>query len=267
MSHIHTLLERLWENYCTINPQATAIHQLLEARGETVHNDHIAFRTFQHPKIGIDQIAVPFVEAGYMAAGDYHFEEKKLNARHFEHDDPNLPKVFISELLTNQFSSDLQTSVATLIDQIPDDFAQPICAAGRPWSVSIDAYRELQTESEYAAWMSAHGFCANHFTVSVNHLKSIDSVGSLNQILRDAGFKLNEQGGAAKGSPDVFLEQSSTVASKVVVDFSDGQCEVPGCYYEFAKRYPMPDGNLFGGFVTKSADKIFESTDTRLQND
>ncbi len=29
---------------------------------------------------------------------------------------------------------------------------------------------------------------------------------------------------------------------------------------EFAHRYPLPNGNLFQGFVAKSADKIFEST-------
>jgi len=38
--------------------------------------------------------------------------------------------------------------------------------------------------------------------------------------------------------------------------------DVPTCYYEFAKRYPGPDGKLFPGFVAASADKIFESTYT-----
>jgi hypothetical protein len=46
----------------------------------------------------------------------------------------------------------------------------------------------------------------------------------------------------------------------VKVDFSDGAQYIPGCYYEFARRFPMPDGRLFRGFVTGSADKIFEST-------
>ena len=34
-------------------------------------------------------------------------------------------------------------------------------------------------------------------------------------------------------------------------------------YYELAKRYPLPSGELFQGFVPASADKIFESTDAK----
>jgi hypothetical protein len=41
----------------------------------------------------------------------------------------------------------------------------------------------------------------------------------------------------------------------------EGLKEIPGCYYEFAKRYPDADGKLYSGFIAKSADKIFESTD------
>jgi hypothetical protein len=48
------------------------------------------------------------------------------------------------------------------------------------------------------------------------------------------------------------------------VEFADGQMHaVPTCYYEFAKRYPDASGKLFQGFVATSADKIFESTDTK----
>jgi len=45
--------------------------------------------------------------------------------------------------------------------------------------------------------------------------------------------------------------------------FADGdRHEIPTCYYEFARRYRDREGALFQGFVTASADKIFESTDT-----
>jgi len=37
--------------------------------------------------------------------------------------------------------------------------------------------------------------------------------------------------------------------------------EIPSCYYEFARRYEDKNGELYGGFIAKSADKIFESTD------
>jgi hypothetical protein len=42
--------------------------------------------------------------------------------------------------------------------------------------------------------------------------------------------------------------------------FTEGEFDIPGCYYEFARRYPDADGKLYSGFIAKSADKIFEST-------
>jgi hypothetical protein len=44
-------------------------------------------------------------------------------------------------------------------------------------------------------------------------------------------------------------------------NFVEGTFEIPSCYYEFALRYPDTDGKLYSGFIAKSADKIFESTD------
>ena len=263
---METLLQGLWDQYAAINPQAARIHALLSERGETVVNDHIAFRTFADARVSIEELAVPFLDAGYQFRGEYDFEAKKLYARHFEHDDPSLPRVFISQLLTDQFSESLQRTVAGLIEQLEVPTAQPMCSSGCNWKCDFATYQELQAESEYAAWMAAHGFCANHFTVSVNHLSTIESLEELNELLLAEGFALNDQGGAIKGSPDVYLEQSSTIASRVKVSFDDGEHEIPGCYYEFARRYPLPDGTLFGGFVAKSADKIFESTDERIQS-
>ena len=78
----------------------------------------------------------------------------------------------------------------------------------------------------------------------------------------EQGFKMNKSGGLVKGSPSQFLEQSSTMAYQKEVKFEEGPYEVPSCYYEFAKRYPLlPDSKkLYQGFVAQSADKIFEST-------
>jgi hypothetical protein len=262
---LEQLLTRLWQDFTRINPQAEAIHRLLEERGERVVNDHIAFRTFSDPRVDISVIARPFVAGGYESREQYHFEEKRLYAEHFEHPEPGTPKVFISQLKLEEFDAPLQERLKRLIDQIPrtvrDD--PELCAAGRSWSVTYAEYEALLKQSEYAGWMAAFGFRANHFTVLVNELKSIPDLKELNERLKQAGFELNAQGGEIKGSPEEFLEQSSTLASKVDVEFSDGTHRIPGCYYEFAQRYPLPDGRLFSGFVAKSADKIFQSTDRR----
>ena len=79
-------------------------------------------------------------------------------------------------------------------------------------------------------------------------------------MLKAHGYKVNASGGEVKGSPEDLLEQSSTMADRVPVAFADQTVTIPSCFYEFALRYPKPDGQLYSGFVAASADKIFEST-------
>ncbi len=264
---IEGLFSKLWKQYTRMNPQAEKIHHLLEARGEKVLNDHVAFRTYNFPKIGIQAFSQIFKKNGYKEAGEYHFEEKKLYAIHLEHENKELPKVFLSELQTEKFSPEIQKILKSLADKVPTSLIESpeFCISGRPWDVSHKTYEELLKTSEYAAWMSAFGFCANHFTVNVNALKTFPTLENLNEFLKANGFALNASGGEIKGSQDVFLEQSSTLAGKMEVSFEDGKHIIPSCYYEFAKRYPMKNGQLYQGFVEKSADKIFESTDRKHQ--
>ena len=56
-----------------LNPQAGAIHSLLESRGERVVNDHIALRTYDDPRIGLETLSAPFMQCGYPPVGDYSF--------------------------------------------------------------------------------------------------------------------------------------------------------------------------------------------------
>lgn len=58
--------------------------------------------------------------------------------------------------------------------------------------------------------------------MSVNQLDAFEEVKGVNDHLREAGFTINESGGEVKGSPDVLLEQSSTMADKVPVTFTEG---------------------------------------------
>ena len=86
------IFERLWQDYITQNPASKKVYELLTREGETIVNDHIAFRTFNHPLIGIDALAKVFVKNGYKVKQDYHFKKKKLYAKHFEHKtDPQHP--------------------------------------------------------------------------------------------------------------------------------------------------------------------------------
>lgn len=258
------LIEKLWRQYADEIKAANKIHDLLEKEGETIVNDHIAFRTIDDPRVNINVLAKPFIENGYVEKGGYDFPVKKLYAKHYEHPDPEAPKIFISQLLAASFSDWLHKFMLGLVDKMPEKILQDpvqLLMCGTPWGeIHFEDYQRLLQESQYAAWMYAFGFRANHFTVSVNHLKKYNSVQKVNEFLKANQFKLNTENGEVKGSPKDLLEQSSTLAERVPVLFADGEHEIPACYYEFALRYKDKQGKLFQGFVASSADKIFEST-------
>lgn len=260
-TQVTQLFNHIWQQYLEVTPSADKVHQLLGS-GNDVINDHVAYRTFNIEKVNLEKLAAHLIKLGYKECGEYHFEAKKLYAKHFEHADSTQPKVFISELLVEEFSPEVQTIIHKLVDQLPTEAvtADNFLYSGKQWDVSFEDYKTLLAESEYAAWMAAWGYRANHFTVSINHLENHETIESVNEAVKAGGFALNSVGGEIKGDKAVKLEQSSTMADKAPVAFSDKTVEIPSCFYEFAKRYPLANGELYTGFVAASADKIFEST-------
>jgi hypothetical protein len=253
--------ESLWRDFAVIAPQAAAIFARLEAHGEQVVNDHVAFRTFNRAPIGLEQLE-PFILAfGYTQLDEYHFDDKHLRARAYICE--NSPRVFLSELKCDELSGWAQKTIAKMVDQVSSDLIKgpELFWSGRPWSALRFAdYERLSNESEYAGWLSALGLRANHFTVSVNHLKKLGSIDAVLDFVEAAGYRINASGGRVKGSRDVLLEQGATLADRVKIDFSDGPRVIPTCYYEFALRHRDRAGTLYEGFVPTSADRIFEST-------
>ena len=266
------LFENLWQDYTSFNPQAKRLHDIFLKRerehgsqADRLVNDHIALRTFNVEPIGLPRISALFQRYGYREMGEYKFQEKKLYARHLEHPDLSFPRIFISELETEKFSP----SVRKMVDEVAAHFTSArvqqddLLYSGRSWDVSHTRYKELLSESEYAGWVYAFGFRVNHFTISFNALSSFQSLLELNSFVKENGFSLNASGGEIKGTPTDCLEQSSTMAETTEVDFQEGKFRIPSCYYEFARRYRLPNGEYYQGFVAASADKIFESTDTK----
>jgi hypothetical protein len=266
MADIRTMLDCLWQDYATLNPRAKAVHDLLTARGERVSNDHIAFRTFDLPETHLWVLAEHFTRLGYRHGGAYDIADKHAVAIHLNPPEPGLPKVFISHLLTSHFSAAFQETVRSLVAQMPTGATgrPDFLWSGMPWQpVPYATYLALKQESEYAAWVAAFGYRANHFTVAVHDLAFTQDIYELNAFLKQNGFTLADSGGEVKGLPSDLLEQSSTLAETVAVRFADGEHAIPACYYEFAKRYPRADGSLFPGFVETSAAKLFDSTTVR----
>lgn len=266
-NNVDVLFNHLWQDYLSVTPSAKDVHKLLGAtQADDVINDHIALRTFNIEKVGLEKLAAHFKAVGYKECGQYHFTQKKLFAKHFEHSDPSKPKVFISELIVEAFSPAMQQVIAKLVDQVDlaSTTADNFLYSGTHWSVDFATYKTLLAESEYGAWIAAWGYRANHFTVSINHLANFSTIEAVNHKLKQANFSLNVAGGEIKGSSQVMLEQSSTLADNVKVVFSDGDMAIPSCFYEFALRYKKPDGDIYSGFVAASANKIFESTNASV---
>lgn len=288
-SFFRTIISSMEKVYLTRNPTAKAILDLTSScEGDHVCYDHFAFRTFGVDGYGIDSMAKFFTDFGYIPRDELRFPAKKLKALWFSPpkmdfiDGGNgingpLPRIFISELLVDQMSSQSQEVIRKYIKTSGNGNQHAAIASALgclTWERPLYSdHQQLARESEYAAWTLVNGYALNHVTISIHRLKSrIRNIKSLNQFIEDHGFKLNSEGGILKVSPDSLLLQSSTVADSMSFLFADGVTEsVPCSYIEFAERLVLPQyKNLANneikefhrrdGFEVGNADKIFEST-------
>ncbi len=260
---IEDFFAALWVDYVAIAPSAGTIHQMFRDRGERVLNDHVAFRTFSGPQVGIEALEPHLLKLGYSRHEPYRFEAKRLDAWSYLPPDPKYPRVFLSELKRDEFSGPARDIIDRLADSISEDAAgsSAVFHAGRLWpAVTLAEYETLAAESEYAAWLASLGMHANHFTISVNELQDTPTIESALNLVESSGHPISDAGGRVKGSAEVLLAQGSTRADRMTVEFADGSLEVPTCYTEFALRFSDGAGHLYQGFVPASADHIFEST-------
>ena len=73
------LLNSLWEDYVDTNLPAQHIFNLFQSREGKIINDHVAFRTYNHPKVNVDMLGKLFTDLGYQEKDDYYFEKKNTN--------------------------------------------------------------------------------------------------------------------------------------------------------------------------------------------
>ena len=121
-------LNRLWDNYISYAPSAKQISKLF---GEEVTNDHIAFRTFNLDKCSIEKQADYLSSYGYKVCGDYFFEKKRLEAIHLENDNPIHPKIFLSQLISEDFSNELRVIMKDVLSSVSDEEPEKLFLGGR----------------------------------------------------------------------------------------------------------------------------------------
>ena len=80
------LLDKMWLDYININPLAKKISDVLTREGEEIQNDHIALRTFNHPRVSVDVLAKLSERLLAMKVVPYYLHQldRVTGAAHFE---------------------------------------------------------------------------------------------------------------------------------------------------------------------------------------
>lgn len=278
-----------------------------------LREDHIAFRTFDCPMgdipAGLESIERIFRPLGWTRGVDengkeyqYDFVNMKLKAIHLEFpaDRPDLPKMFISELLVDQLDESDQRKIkgdlADTVDPLttedkqwlhrlsqgetmPVDEAQGLIercyrAVNRPWQPPHRS-TVLQTneKSQYAAWTLLNG--------GMNHIAYLTAdVQATADAHKNAGRELlpSIQGSKEKGllqtsvrSPMFeFAVTEDDDGSKVeagVFDYtvreedgSFGTIRWTGPFAEIIERPLGADGKRYEAFLPENAAHIFAAT-------
>ncbi|CAN5471576.1 DUF1338 domain-containing protein [soil metagenome] len=286
---LHKVIEGLMTRYKKRVPDVAAIINTMIAKSiindaNEIENDHIAFRTLGVRQLGIHSFEKIFLHYGYQKRDHYYFKEKKLDAYWYAPPEEKYPRIFVSELRVKELSAEAQTIIYNYTNEVKSD---PVDGIDLNDANAVDTflhsplwrtptlqdYKTLATESEYAAWVIYNRYYLNHFTISVHNLKEgYNTVADFNKFLEHREFTLNDAGGKIKTSPDKGLLQSSTVAKMVEAIFSGDEKQlIPGSYVEFAERRILPEfvhlplheikrKHRREGFEAGNADKIFEST-------
>ncbi|WP_291907053.1 DUF1338 domain-containing protein [Chitinophaga sp. CB10] len=282
---LHGLMSRYQERV----PDVAAVIDAMIGEGiiqqaSDIENDHIAFRTMGVPLLGVQSLEKIFLHYGYTKREHYYFAGKKLDAWWYAPPEPQYPRIFISELRVQDLSETAQRIIRSYTDEVKSDPVDQLnlddsqavdtfLHSGLWRTPTLDDFKTLAAESEYAAWVIYNRYYLNHFTVSVHNLpEGYNTIAGFNAFLEKHGFVLNDAGGKIKASPDGNLLQSSTVARMIEAEFAGGEkYKIAGSYVEFAERRVLPQfaslpadqirrEHRREGFEAGNADKIFEST-------
>jgi hypothetical protein len=297
------LLGKLWERYKSRVSYAAQYEKMVLQKGGEIHNDHIAFRTFNcdmgdpsegfHPA-GITAISRIFEPLGYQRKDRYDFTEKKLTAYHFEHaSNPENPKIFISQLevdkLPESAANIIKSAVKNTHDPLTSTDLELLFAFGRgekldeksghmlteslagffsrPWEIPARKdIEEINKTSQYAAWTLLHGNSVNHFTAYINkqNVKDWPDIEATVEALRMAGIPMKKEYEGEKGTK---LRQSSTEAVMEKVEVLEDNGTTGKIDWSYAYYELAERGKVnskeFTGFLGEQATNLFEMTKTK----
>ena len=289
------LFDSLWERYRGRMEYVRTYEKLIEEHKASFVNDHIAFRTIacQSPMAGLFMISRIFEALGYSSAACYEFPDKHFSSIHYQHPNPQFPKLFITQLKTWELSAatcatiqkSLSTHRAPLTDQVlaslsnlekisADERAKLLQTLVRyfaelPWELPQKAdVLALDKESQFAAWVLVNGYDVNHFTASVNShgVPTLDDVEKVQSAMVGAKIPMKKE---IEGERGTKLRQTATESAVVPVKVKEDSktVEIPWtyAYFEIADRpllkNPMTgEMQRFEGFLGPQATNLFDMT-------
>lgn len=260
------------------------------ARGGKVSFDHGALRTIDGPTgalpSGFGAFSRFLEPLGYEEAGLYPLPRLRMTGRAFAHRDmpEDIPQFFVSELHVHTLAVDAQSAAARVFGKSADPLGPADWAlldalkahgssdietaiAGLPGLVrafgvqhqppSQSDYERLLAASAEGAWIATEGNAFNHAT------DRVPDVVALADDLKTQGYPMKA---SVEFSANGRVRQTAFLADKVMRPFRqmDGTAterEVPGSFYEFISRDPIPgEGGLDLTFDSGNATGIFAVT-------
>lgn len=284
----------LFEDILSRVPDAKAYEEDCIRDGQKIMHDHGAVRTVALSGMGalpageeaITRILRPL---GYTHLGLYPLERLKMTGRsHAQAEYPEeIAQFFISELHPERFSEEFQAAVArvtsTSRDPLTPEAKSLLAKLEQDRHLSIqdsvkllpmlskvftrqheDAtvadYEILLRESPEMAWIATEGNSFNHAT---------DRVANVDQLAADQKALGRAMKATVETSQSGRVRQTAFLAARVQRTFreADGKLtkrEVPGSFYEFITRLPLPaeegKSGLDLSFDSSNAQGIFKMT-------
>lgn len=281
------LLDRLLDAV----PTGAAYVEEKLARGERMRFDHGAVRTVA----GVDTGALPEGQEsltrvlralGYAHRETYDLAALRMTGRSWCHQDlpADIPQFFVSELHADRFSEAFQATAARVLGGSTDPLgvveqealahlerhgALPLhtveevlpaflaCFTRRHPEPTEADYEALLGESQEMAWIATEGNAFNHATDRVDDVRAVAAAE------QEAGRPIKD---AVEVSGSGRVLQTAHRAALVTRTFrtADGgtvERVVPGSFYEFITRLPLPDGSGIDlAFDASNAQEIFTMT-------
>ncbi len=281
---IDRFIDMLWETYKTECPYAAHTEKLF---GSCVC-DHIAFRSvrtgydtgedYNKRVFGIGPIEAMWGELGWKRHSQYTITDKNIYAIHMEPPIKGLPKIFISEFMTENLEKEdrafinkifckpreIITADMDLSKLSTDAFYEFFHTSLYPETVNYSDLDRLDKISQYLAWVRLFGRKPNHFTLLCGE-KNSGALGCGYSHIKATYEEMEAYGIPMKpeieGDSTEFA-QSSTEAAEILVcvlrhdNKKLDYIKWPYAYYEIAER----GMTRFEGFKVEQTKSLFDMT-------